>query len=318
MDLDALLGLLFFVVFVVVPMISGARKRGKGTTGPQPQPGQGAQKPVGQGTAARGASQQQGAGRRSASGAPTSSSTTAGTSSATRQTDHPASTTLEEIRRRVQEAQERERSRDAGRRPGQATAQQPLSRGLVSSDPFEGRLVSAPGKTLTGEQYSPYDGSSTLSRPQGMGREGMSGEWPPPSNTPLAGGGYSSQLGREGTAAAAATGRSGTIGREGLAPTARSGLGSPIGREGIGSSPMPGRSSPLGREGARRRGKRRSGAEIGVGGAQPTALAGGARLGRAGLVSTDREGILAGLIWHEILGEPPSKKRLRRTRSRPQ
>ena len=39
-------------------------------------------------------------------------------------------------------------------------------------------------------------------------------------------------------------------------------------------------------------------------------------LSPVGLLQFDKRSIMRGLIWHEILGEPPSIKRLRRTRSR--
>lgn len=336
MDLDALLGLLFFVVFVVVPMITGARKRGQGRS----RPPQGA---PGQGQAQRGSpgqpATQAGQGGSAASGAQ-GAGTTQGASTAQRG-EHPASATLEEIRRRVQEAQERERQRDAegstARRGSQASTAAQRSRGLVSSDPFEGRLVSGSARSITGEP---------------MGREGTSSEWPPPPYDPLAGRPPTSVIGREGQQGQAqgqsmvrpsVLGReggvparpsgssrvgpqaSGSLGREGALPGPRPSVqrgrsAGGLGREGatgLGMMPSSSRTS-LGREGGSPRKQRVTTREIGGSGAQPVVSRSGARLGRAGLVDVDREGILHGLIWHEILSEAPGKKLLRRTRSRPQ
>lgn len=342
MDLDALLGLFFFVMFVVVPMIAGARKKGKGQgqTGPQTgkgsQPGQrGAAAPTGQGTQAQ---------RGTAS------------SSTVQRGDHPASSTLEEIRRRVEQAQERESQRDAeratGRRGASASTQPASSRGLVSSDPFERGLVSGSGRSIAGEPLGMgREGRPVSGQPIGMGREGMSGqglgregvsrEWPPSATDPLAGRSHTSVLGREGASGPIAgrqaqagrsglgregqpssggAGQRGSLGREGGMQTAaqrravrsRGGLG----REGYGGvDPIEaGERALLGREGVISRSERSAAAEIGGSGGRPGTAATGARLGRAALISADREGILHGLIWHEILSEAPGKKLLRRTR----
>src|SRR5690606_7548353 len=210
MDLDALLGLLFFVVFVVLPMITGARKRGQGRTGPQQgAPGQGRTARTGQGTPAPRASGQRGA----------------ATTNTAQSGDHPASATLEEIRRRVQEAQERERQRDAERsaagRRGPATAAAP-SRGLVASDPFEGQLVSRSAKSISGESLG-REGAAPAAQtqgaaPSGLGREGTGGLGRMTTST-------SSGLGREGaTNLGPMLHSSGTaLGREGA-----TGLGGPM------------------------------------------------------------------------------------------
>lgn len=289
MDLDALLGILFFVVFVVLPMVTGARKRGRGQSRPQQgAPGQGR---AGQaGTPAAQGRQGAPAGGSPAQGGPVASSSQRG--------DHPASATLEEIRRRVQEAQERERQREAERssgRRGQTTASaRPSSGSLVSSDPFEGRLVSASGKTISGEP---------------LGREGSASQWPPPEPDLLAGRQPTSVIGREGAGDGSPrgtiTGRPSTLGREGV----------------VGSSQQGGARQPsggLGREGEPKRRRRATTLELGSASGRPETATYGARVGRAALVNADREGILRGLIWHEILKEAPGKKLLRRTRSRPQ
>lgn len=305
MDLDALLGLLFFVVFVVVPMISGARRRGRG----QQQPGQ-------SGPAAPGGQGPNQPGRAGSSGAPQGQGAPAQASSAPRTGDHPASSALEEIRRRVQEAQERERRREEerarsrqGGRPS-ADAQPRRQRGLVTSDPFEGGLVSGSGKSISG---------------QPLGPEGATSQWPPPASAQRTGSLPPTILGREGQAPAGTAGpRPGPLGREGQvtqpAPDLqRSSRRGSLGREGargLGSMPASARSA-LGREGRPSRPSAKISAEIGSVDARRAESPYGARLGAASLVNVDREGIVKGLIWHEILKEAPGKRLLRRTRSRP-
>src|SRR5690606_37976115 len=117
MDLDTILGVLFFVVFVVLPLFSGARRGGRGRTRP------GTGRSAGQG---RGA------------GAPTA---------ATGADEPPV--TLAEIRRRVEEAQRREEQRARLREAAGTRASTARPGSLVSSDPFEGRLVSAPERRLS-------------------------------------------------------------------------------------------------------------------------------------------------------------------------
>lgn len=172
-DLDNLLGLLFFVVFFVLPVLSRARSKQppQGRTGAPP-PGRTAPAPTassGSGRASNPAPSAAGSGRPQASTAPQGAPPQGAPPP-----DSPLAM-LEEIRRRVQEAQERER---AGRRPGgksgtskattapgapaarpsTASAGAPAGRGLVSSDPFERGLVS-------GEPRRPPPASA-------LGREG--------------------------------------------------------------------------------------------------------------------------------------------------
>jgi len=286
-DLDTILGILFFIVFVVLPLFSGAGRRGqgRGRTGP-------------------------GQGRGQATGAP-------GQAGASR--DEP-SVTLAEIRRRVEEAQRREdeRGRALGAGRPQASTTQP--RGLVTSDPFEGSLVSGSERRLSDLGR----GSSGSLGPEGAGRGadgaaaaerarpaaeryviGPEGAMPEPFPT----GGY--VIGREGAAPAQPRPTGGTLGREGLA-----------GREGVGTTRS--RSDLLGREGAAaraqptvtpsvspsRRERLRAKAEAEIGGRErrddgrPAAGGAKARISRAGLLRTDRDSVLAGLVWHEVLSPP--------------
>lgn len=168
-DLDTLLGLLFFVAFFVLPVLSRARSKQppQGQTGAPP-PGRTAPAPTalsGSGRASNPGPSAAGSGRPQASTAPPQGAPPP---------DSPLAM-LEEIRRRVQEAQERERAakRPAGQsgttkattaprapaaRPTAASAGAPAGRGLVSSDPFERGLVS-------GEPRRPPPASA-------LGREG--------------------------------------------------------------------------------------------------------------------------------------------------
>lgn len=309
MDLDTILGLLFFVFFVVLPLFGRAGKGKKG------RPGQGQQQ--GRGNAASGTP-------RSATGGPT-----AGTSQ-----DTP-SVTLAEIRRRVEEAQKREaeRGRMAGQGRGRPAASTQRPGSLVGSDPFEGALVSVPERRLEdiGER-----------RPTGLGPEGRPGQEGarPTGGLPTGGGlgreaapprGRSGPIGREGT-----PGRTGDrylIGREGTASGARMDSGSVIGREGLGgnegSFSSPARSGTPGTEGGRqivsptvvpstraaRRIARAAQAEIGSEGrgdvGRPGSARSTARLGAAAALQTDKAGIMQGLIWHEILSPPLSLRRRR-------
>ena len=272
-DLDNLLGLLFFVVFIILPLFSRAKKKGQAQQG-QGQ-GQGTTRPP---TAPVAPGQPAGSTvRRSVPlpGQPTASA------------DRGPSTTitLEEIRRRVQEAQLRESGGAGTAFPPPAPPAVPApQRGLVSSDPFGGSLMG---------------GSSSQPRTI-LGREG--GAQPPPRPT--------------------------ILGREGSSPQTSPGVPSPLGREGESPAQVARRQSLRGREAPRpqtvptvtRQGGRTARAAAAEIGAQDSQRRGagllGANLSPAGALRFDKTAIMHGLIWHEVLGEPPSIKRLRRTRSR--
>jgi len=132
MDLDSILGILFFVVFVVVPLFTNASRRGQG---------RGA-KGAGQGRA-----QGTGTGQAAAGDAP-----------------DQVPMTLAEIRRRVEEAQRREEELAKARR---ARGRQPAEErpgSLVTGDPFEGSLVSTPARRL-GESAGPSASLGPMSSP---------------------------------------------------------------------------------------------------------------------------------------------------------
>lgn len=169
-DLDTLLGLLFFVVFFVLPVLSRARSK-------QPPQGRTGAPPAGRTAPAPTASS--GAGRASNPGPSAAGSGRPQASTAPQGAPPPDSplAMLEEIRRRVQEAQERERAgrqptgqagtsrattapRAPAARPTTASAGAPAGRGPVSSDPFERGLAS-------GEPRRPPPASA-------LGREGRS------------------------------------------------------------------------------------------------------------------------------------------------
>lgn len=289
-DLDNLLGLLFFVVFIILPIFSRGKKKG------QPQQGQ----------------QTTGRPPAAGSGAPAARGTTA-TSSGTRPVALPGQATasadrgssgtitLEEIRRRVEEAQRREVASRQGTQAATSAAEvRPARRGLVSSDPFE--------QTLVG-------GAS----PRGMGREGTTVA----SNQP-----YQTVLGREGAGMSTSQPRPGVLGREGALPGGSTRSQGVLGREGFAGKEGPsgaarrtpriqGTPGPLGREGVSRS-DRAAAAEIGeaADARQRGGILSGSKLSHSGLLRFDKRSIMQGLIWHEILGEPPSVTRLRRTRSR--
>lgn len=276
-DLDNLLGLLFFVVFIVLPLFSRGKKKGQ-----QPQQGKSAagEQPRAPVAPTRQASTT--APRAPLSGQPTASADRGGS----------MTITLEEIARRVQEAQMRESasSGGAGLPPAPTgPVAPPPRRGLVASDPFEGSLVSSSG---------------------------------PPRTT----------LGREGSAPAPGQQRMSVLGREGGAPDPRAHT-SVLGREGMGPQPPQPRSgrshaSLLGREGPQTgmepslrqlKDKTARAAAAVIGENEDSRRRSGvlgATLSPVGPLRLDRAGIMHGLIWHEVLDEPPSLKRLRRSRSR--
>lgn len=306
-DLDNLLGLLFFVVFIVLPIFSRSRK-GQSQRGQTP----------GRSTGAPGSPAQT---RPSSPSVPLPGQPTA---SADRGSS--ATITLEEIRRRVEEAQRREAAARQGAHgstgalgpPPTAPDPRPARRGLVVSDPFEQTLV----------------GSGT---PTGMGREGapVGAGMPVTRGAPLGSGGpvattspYRSVLGREGAGPLQQQTRPTVLGREGAAPSGTGPSPGVLGREGLPGREGPsgaarrtprvkGTLGPLGREGVDRTAKAAS-AAIGEED-DPMQLRGGrssSKLSPSGLLQFDRRSITQGLIWHQVLGEPPSITRLRRTRSR--
>lgn len=283
LDLDNLLGLLFFVFFIVLPLISRANKKGQPPGKGQGRPGQ----PVQGG--------QHGAPRVPLPGQPVASSDRAS----------PATITLEEIRRRVQEAQAREAASMGGSTPGVPAmpgAPRPMPRGLVASDPFESTLVSgAPPPSVLGREGGAEQvgtGPSALGRegssPQPVPRPGPAPTQPtvtqPSSRTP-------SILGREGPAPRE-RGRSLQHVRPTVAPT-QAAEGRARSRAEIGDH------AGAAATGATNDAQRRHAASL------------GATLSPVAGMRFDRAGILHGLIWHEVLSEPPALKRLRRTRSRP-
>src|SRR5690606_15235934 len=105
--------------------------------------------------------------------------------------------------------------------------------------------------------------------------------------------------------------RPGVLGREGFA-----GMEGPSGAARR-TQRLQGTPGPLGREGVSRS-DRAAAAEIGeaADARQRGGILSGSKLSHSGLLRFDKRSIMQGLIWHEILGEPPSVTRLRRTRSR--
>lgn len=292
-DLDNLLGLLFFVVFIVLPIFARGNKKAKGQ---QPQ-GPAGRRPS---TGPSGAPQQ-------AASAQPRSVPLPGQPTASADRGASSTITLEEIRRRVEDAQRRELESRRGAQASTATpgsagslpATRPPRRGLVSSDPFENTLV----------------GDSTVA---GMGREGVSVS--PES-------GYQAVIGREGTRPQSQA-RPTVLGREGSLPSGSARSPGVLGREGLAGREGPsgaarraprstGTPGPLGREGADRS-ARAAAAVIGATSdlTRRQGGAAGSKLSPIGPLRFDRPAIMQGLIWHEILGEPPSIRRLRRTRSR--
>jgi hypothetical protein len=283
-DLETLLGLLFFVVFIVLPLVTRSRsKQQRGRPGvPQRPPGQGAQGRTVPGTGAAG----QGgtpttlgrtttASRGAAGGRQGGASTASGTPS-----DSPLAM-LEEIRRRVQEAQERERT--AGRGGGGG--------GSGSATPASTSTSARPATTTTGSAAAT---SAATQAPPSTGRSGRPLVASDPFERGLVGGAEqrpapSAPLGREGAV------RSEVPQRASAPPQlARS-------RSTIDGADVP----TVRRWATARAATRRNGDGL------------GARLGALGLDRMDRSTILHGLIWHEILDEPAAYRRLRRQRSRP-
>lgn len=255
LDFEAILGLLFFIVFVVLPLVQGNKRKQQQQQRRQEDARSANQPAVPQ-----------------ASAQPWQPTTISGPPPAQPGSRDPLLATMEEIRRRVREAQERE---DAARRPGgqprasatvPATAQtsQPSRGSLVGADPFESTLVSAPGRTLSGGTYDPSRGGAQ-STPS-PARPSPPRPVPPPS------------LGREGVSQELKVERLGP-----LRPSVRPSV----------SERDPKLMKPFAR------GQLRPGES-------------GARIGAGPLLTIDKESILRGLIWHEVLSEPWILKHRRR------
>lgn len=132
-DFEAILGLLFFVFFVVVPLLRGGKKAGQQQPG---QPGQAGQ-PPGQAQAQRPV----------AGGTVTSQTATPRPTTTAQPNPDTLMATIEEIRRKVKEAQEREEEARRGvSQPSRATGQ---TSGTLVSNAQPGSLASAPRSTLT-------------------------------------------------------------------------------------------------------------------------------------------------------------------------
>ncbi len=253
LDFEAILGLLFFVFFIVVPLVRGGKKAQQQPRPPGQQPGQPGQQPSSQ------AGQQ--TGQRPAVGGTVTSQT------APTPVGQPAPdslmATIEEIRRRVKEAQEREEQARRGGASTQSTTTGQASGTLVSSAQ-PGSLVSAPARTLSGAPVQ--RGPSTTQQP--------SRPPPPALRQPPA-----SFLGREGSVSPELR-----VERvQSVKPTVR-----------------PGREAAMTTEE-----KRKARAKL-VLGAVP------ATIGPASLLATDRDSIMRGLIWHEVLSEPMVMRRRKR------
>ncbi len=279
LDFEAILGLLFFVVFVVLPLVRGGKKASQQQQqqGQPGQPGQGVPgqparqaQPGAPGQPARqlAPGQAPAPGRTVLSqGAPRPPSTTAG------QPPAPDSllATIEEVRRRVKEAQDREeaarRSRMGGtQQPTASAAPQPGS--LVSSSPFDSTLVSSAPRTVSGAPVQRGPSASQPSRPPPP-----SLRQPPPS-----------ALGREGVIS-----EDMRVERlQPVKPTVR----------------------PT-REDARTEEQRRKARSMPTRGAVP------ARIGASALLAADRDAIMRGLIWHEVLSEPMVLRRRKRSARSP-
>lgn len=290
LDFDTFLTLFFFVVFIVLPLVTRSRSKqqpgrpdasrrppGQGTARPSQAPGRAATGQAGTGPGGRPTGTPSTLGRAptastSAGGAQSGAQGSASTSSRP-PSDSPLAM-LEEIRRRVQEAQERERAagRGAGGAPQAGTAS---ATGPAAGSPSapSGAASSTPSRTATSGR--PLVASDPFER----GLVGGSAERSAPP----------SALGREGA-------QRSEVPRRAAAPPSLARTRSVI--EGA-DTPAARRTS--GAQAA----ARRSGGAL------------GARLGALGLDRMDRDTILHGLIWHEILDEPTAFRRLRRQRSRP-
>lgn len=201
--------------------------------------------------------------------------TAQGTPTASTARDEPA-VTLAEIRRRVEEAQRREQERARQRAGGPVpTADMTRPGSLVSGDPFEGTLLSAPERRIGDTGQRTFTGLG----PEGAGPAGQgrapAGQAPARPRGDVV-------LGREGPTTRAAPRLAPSV-----APAARA----------VRSSERAA-AAEIGAE------RRRDGGRRGATGAKAT-------LSRAGALRTDKDGVIAGLIWHEVLSPPRALRRWR-------
>lgn len=259
LDFETILGILFFVVFFILPAFN-RKKKAPSEAAPQRPAQEGAPAEV-RGQPVNGAPAEQA----SAQPRPTHRPPPATRGAAKPGTFEEA---LEEIRARVREAQLNEDAQRGARgaKQKQATVQQPAAkpppqRGrLVRADPFGGSLVSGEASHISGR-----------TGPTGTATPGTQAQQRRPR--PVPGG-----LGREGVA-------------EPLAVTRR----------------VSGTTRASARAGKR---------DLTSVDALPGNAPSTATLAAQGL-SMNRQALLTGMIWHEILSEPVATRRRRRTKSRP-
>lgn len=282
---ETILGIIFFIVFFVLPAFSKKKPR-------DDEPTEGSPKDAGDGRAP-GRTTAPGSGPVSGPARQPQGRPQASTSQPTRQAPTPQRTTargggstpagsveeaLEAIRQRVREAQEEEDARRSQRTGSSGRRADPA--GTTTSQSRAGKGSSSGGSLVSGEARRIGD-TGTTPPPPALGPEGS----PPASMQPA------------------------------RPPWSSSGVpGTSLGAEGV--------SAPLQ---VTRRGRQRSGGstrEITDGASSARRrdttlrLEGtvAARLG-APRLRTDRDSIVTGMIWHEILSEPAARKRLRRMRS---
>ncbi len=281
MSFDALLTLLFVVVFIVLPLVSRVlRERNRPPTS------------------------RQGPARPSApGGSPAEQAPPSG------QGDLPE--WVAEAQRRVREARERATA-EASTRPEQGrtlVSEDPFaplapadrSRTMVPEDPFRGQ----PRPSGQGRSMVPDDPFRGRPRPSGQGRSLVPDD---PFEKGLVGPGDAQRAGPG-------------LGREGMPPTS----GPQAGRETAGEAELRTRTAAGDAPPRARQRERRPAAasdEMRRPGAMPAharrhAGRDGARLVGVGKLRFDRESIVSGLIWHEILDEPAWKRRRGRVPSRP-
>ncbi|MBX3139784.1 MAG: hypothetical protein KF875_03460 [Trueperaceae bacterium] len=271
---EEIIGLIFFVFFFVMPLFT--KKKGQ-------QGGQAPRKPNAPATG--GAGQGVPGTRPSATTAPQARGAKADAGASGRQ---PQSfrEMLEEIQRRVAEAEQATQRGPAGQVPAgrQATPARPVATPTTLPPAHQGGLVSGQqsGRLVTG---GPAGGQlvSGNAPSGGLGREGASA--PPPESEPL-------QVTRRRVDSRRAVDAHEQVVR----PSVRT----PGGRQGA----RPG-AATLGAPGARR--------EPGGRGSHDERHGG---VGGPAFLGAGRDDLLRGMIWHEVLSEPAALKRLRRTRSR--